>query len=109
LEDSIFAPCPAGDSPETIDLYDVLETGAIPISLKHDFLISEDALAAIGPVPFPIIDSWEQLPSYLDQMRSVLSSDPAKISQMQSSCIDWWARYKTMIAARLTDSLKQLQ
>ena len=108
LEDSTFAPCPAGNSPETIRLYDALETGSIPISLKHDFLISEDALAAIGPVPFPIIDTWAQLPSFLEQMRGALISDPAKIAQLQAECIDWWTRYKKMIAVRLSDHLKRL-
>lgn len=108
LEDSIFAPCPAGNSPETIRLYDALEVGAIPISLKHDFLVSEDALAAIGPIPFPIIDSWEQLPSYLVQMKSLLSTNPAEIIKMQADCIDWWTCYKQAIASRISDSISQL-
>ena len=108
LEDSVFAPCPAGNSPETIRLYDALETGSIPISLKHDFLMSEDALASIGPVPFPIIDSWAQLPIYLEQMKGVLDSNPAKITQLQTECIDWWTRYKKMIATRLLDGLSQI-
>jgi hypothetical protein len=108
LEDSIFAPCPAGNSPETIRLYDALETGTIPISLRHDFLMSEDALASIGPVPFPIIDSWAQLPIYLEQMKGVLDSDPVKIIQLQAECIDWWTRYKKMIAIRLSDGLNQI-
>jgi hypothetical protein len=108
LEDSIFAPCPAGNSPETIRLYDALEVGAIPISLKHNFLVSENALAAIGPVPFPIIDSWEQLPSYLVQMKSVMSANPADIIKLQANCIDWWTRYKQAIAGRISDSIQQL-
>jgi len=108
LEDSIFAPCPAGNSPETIRLYDALEVGAIPISLKHDFLVSEDALAAIGPVPFPMIDSWEELPSYLVQMKSMMGTNPAEIIKLQANCIDWWTRYKQAIAGRISDSIKQL-
>ncbi len=108
LEDSIFAPCPAGNSPETIRLYDALEVGAIPISLKHDFLVSEDALAAIGPVPFPIIESWEQLPSYLVQMKNTLSARPAEIVKLQADCIAWWTRYKQAIASQISDSISQL-
>jgi hypothetical protein len=108
LEDSIFAPCPAGNSPETIRLYDALETGAIPISLKHDFLISKDALASIGPVPFPIIESWTQLPFYLEKMRIAIDSEPLKIIQLQAECIDWWSRYKKMISSRLLNELNRI-
>ena len=69
MEDSIFAPCPAGNSPETIRLYDALETGSIPISLEHEFLNSKEALGRIGLVPFPLLRSWNELPDFLQAMR----------------------------------------
>jgi len=98
MENSVFAPCPAGNSPETIRLYDALESGCIPISLDHLFLRSEQALAAIGPVPFPIISSWDDLPEFLSAMKRKLYEDPRAIAQLQQECITWWTNYKQYIA-----------
>lgn len=108
LEDSIFAPCPAGNSPETIRLYDALEMGAIPICLKHDFLISENALAAYGSAPFPIIESWSSLPIYLAKMKSLLLNEPSEIFKLQANCIEWWSHYKKEIAHYLIKSISQI-
>lgn len=108
LEDSVFAPCPAGNSPETIRLYDALEVGAIPISLEHSFLKSKNALGALGPVPFPILGSWEELPSYLLKMKEVLSSQPDEIDRLQMECINWWARYKQFISAHILGNINQI-
>jgi hypothetical protein len=109
MEDSIFAPCPAGNSPETIRLYDALELGCIPISLQHTFLTSDDALAAIGPVPFPIIASWDELPSFLDRMKSVALSNPDEIASLQAKTIDWWSSYKEFIQNKISSSINLIQ
>jgi hypothetical protein len=109
MEDSIFAPCPAGNSPETIRLYDALELGCIPISLSHAFLISDDALAAIGPVPFPIIASWDELPSFLDRMKSVAISNPDEITTLQEKTINWWSSYKEFIQKKISSQINFLQ
>lgn len=105
MEDSIFAPCPAGNSPETIRLYDALETGSIPISLGHEFLESKDALGLIGPVPFPILNSWSELPAFLQAMREkpVTSHD-----ELQSRCVAWWADYKRAMQQKIADNLASL-
>ncbi len=108
LENSIFAPCPAGNSPETIRLYDVLECGAIPISLNHTFLTSPHALGEIGPVPFPILSSWDELPEFLRIMKADLHSNPNKIREMQKSCITWWSNYKSFITQKIHSALRNL-
>jgi hypothetical protein len=109
MEDSIFAPCPAGNSPETIRLYDALELGCIPISLVHPFLTSEDALAAIGPVPFPILASWSELPSFLDRMKSLVLSNPDEIEALQAKTINWWSSYKEFIQNKISSTINLLQ
>jgi hypothetical protein len=109
MEDSIFAPCPAGNSPETIRLYDALELGCIPISLLHPFLTSEDALAAIGPVPFPILASWSELPSFLGSMKSVALSNPDEIKALQAKTINWWSSYKEFIQNKISSRINLLQ
>ena len=109
MEDSIFAPCPAGNSPETIRLYDALELGCIPISLSHAFLTSDDALAAIGPVPFPILSSWGELPSFLDSMKAVALSSPDEIAALQAKTIYWWGSYKEFIQNKISSGIDLLR
>jgi hypothetical protein len=109
MEDSIFAPCPAGNSPETIRLYDALELGCIPISLPHAFLTSEDALASIGSVPFPILSSWAELPSFLDRIKSVAISNPDEIASLQAKTIRWWSSYKQFIQNKISSRINLLQ
>lgn len=107
MEDCIFAPCPSGNNPETIRLYDALELGAIPISLSHEFLLSEHALAANGPVPFPILNSWSELPQFLEQMKTKALTNPNEILELQQRCISWWTDFKlamqNKIAARMAE------
>lgn len=108
MENSVFAPCPAGNSPETIRLYDALESGCIPISLNHLFLRSPQALAAIGPVPFPILKSWDELPEFLSDMKRQLLEDPQTISTLQEQCITWWQRYKEFISQKVAERISTL-
>jgi hypothetical protein len=105
LEYSIFCPCPAGNSPETIRLYDALEMGCIPISLKHDFLQSP---LALGRPPFPLLDSWDQLPSLLADYRAKLASDPDSVVRQQQRCLDWWSIYKKSISVTISQKLYEL-
>ena len=108
IEDSIFSPCPAGNSPETIRLYDSLELGAIPISLKHDFLNSKDALGAIGIPPFPQLEDWEQLPNFLNQMEVLTRNQPDKIQGLQTDCLNWWQAYKKHISSEIAARIRDL-
>lgn len=106
LEYSLFCPCPAGHAPETIRLFDVLEMGAIPISLKHDFL--GNALCLVDP-PFPLIDSWEELPRLLAEFKASFTTDEQAIIDLQSSCINWWGTYKKSISKRIAEELYKLR
>jgi len=108
MENSVFAPCPAGNSPETIRLYDALESGCIPISLDHLFLRSELALAAIGPVPFPILKSWEELPAFLTEMKVALQEQPQIINDLQQQCTVWWSSYKKWITNSIAKRIATL-
>ena len=108
MEDSIFAPCPSGNNPETIRLYDALELGCIPISLPHEFLLSKDALASIGPVPFPILGSWAELPQFLGDMKAKALSNPNEILELQLHCINWWSDFKIAIQKRISDRIEAL-
>ena len=108
MEDSIFAPCPSGNNPETIRLYDTLELGCIPILLSHEFLLSNDALASIGPVPFPILGSWDELPPFLESMKSKALSSPGEILELQQRCINWWSDFKIAMQKKISDRIGAL-
>jgi hypothetical protein len=108
MEESVFAPCPAGNSPETIRLYDALECGCIPISLDYAFLKSPNALAEFGLPPFAILSSWDQLPAFLQKMKHKISSNPAEIQKMQDDCTTWWQNYKNNIAQKIAHRIESL-
>lgn len=108
MEDSIFAPCPSGNNSETIRLYDALELGCIPISLSHEFLLSKEALAMIGPVPFPILSSWGELPRFLEKMKEKSRSCPEEILALQQQCINWWSDFKIAISQKIADRIQSL-
>ncbi len=108
IEDSIFSPCPAGNSPETIRLYDSLELGTIPISLRHDFLNSKDALGAIGTPPFPQLEDWGQLPNFLNQMEVLVRTQPDQIQRLQTECLNWWQAYKKHISSEIATRIRDL-
>jgi hypothetical protein len=108
MEDSIFAPCPAGNNPETIRLYDALELGCIPISLSHEFILSPDALALIGPAPFPILGKWAELPQFLEQMKAKALSNPVEILDLQQRCIHWWSDFKIAIQNKILKHISML-
>jgi len=108
MEDTVFAPCPSGNNPETIRLYDALELGCIPISLSHEFLVSEDALGLIGAVPFPLLEAWEELPKFLEKMKDIAQSNPSEISALQEKCINWWADYKQAIRQQISSRIQAL-
>lgn len=108
MEDSIFAPCPSGNNPETIRLYDALELGCIPISLSHEFLRSKDSLAMFGDVPFPILSSWHELPKFLEEMKLKCVSSPNEILELQNCCIDWWSNFKIALQQKIAESIRAL-
>lgn len=102
MESSVFCPCPAGNSPETIRLYDALESGAIPISTEHDFMKSP---AALFDPPFPLLNNWGELPRFLALQHAKLQSNPSEILSMQASCLEWWRLCKKRISGRIESQI----
>jgi hypothetical protein len=106
MEHSIFAPCPAGNSPETIRLYDALELGCIPVSLDHDFLRSGAAL--VHP-PFPVVSSWLEFPTLMARMRDLRTAKPDALDAMQAECLEWWGTLKAERASQVAARLLELR
>jgi hypothetical protein len=106
MEYSVYCPCPAGNCASSIRLYDALELGCIPISLKHEYLLTDQAM---GPVPFPLLNNWSELPEFLRQARQQFSTDPNSLNQLQKDCVDWWSNAKIGWKNRISERLQSLQ
>jgi len=106
MEYSVYCPCPAGNCASSIRLYDALELGCIPISLKHEYLLTDQAM---GPVPFPLLNNWSELPEFLRQARQQFSTDPKSLNQLQKDCMDWWSNAKNGWKNRISERLHSLQ
>jgi hypothetical protein len=96
LRNARFALIPAGNSHETIRLYDALETGAIPVMVRSAFVEAKDALGALGTPPFILLDSWDQLAEayapYADaQAPGVIDA----LERRRQEVMRWWAAFKT--------------
>lgn len=96
-----FALVPAGNSPETIRLYDALEQGCIPVMRRAGFALAADGL---GGVPFPLLESWSDLPALLAPYRDL--DDPAAAAALETlrlTTLTWWAGIKVRKRAELRD------
>ena len=89
MEESVFAPCPAGNAKETIRLFDVLETGCIPITLRHEFLQDTRMLA---PCPYVFIKTWEQLQEVIIQQS--LPDSKSHYEANQTKVVNHWRMIK---------------
>lgn len=101
MENAQFALVPAGRSAETIRLYDALETGTIPITLRHSFLEDEGPLRG---APFVFLDSWHDLPGWLATSTSPINH--RRHSERQSACITWWSKVKQTYRAAVADLIE---
>jgi hypothetical protein len=103
LGNSRFALVPSGNSPETVRLYDVLEHGCIPIMLKSPFVFAPGALAAIGPPPLILLDSWQDLPVAYTE----LSGKPvSQLEDQRLRIVTWWTKFKSHQQARVREVIE---
>eukprot|EP00050_Salpingoeca_kvevrii_P023103 m.138036 g.138036 ORF g.138036 m.138036 type:complete len:445 (+) comp9943_c0_seq5:175-1509(+) len=102
LLQTIFAPCPKGQSLETYRLYEVLEAGAIPIiDLAHG-----EARTLLPPeyfdAPMVFVESWSAV---VDVMLELLH-DPVALDARQAALRDWYQAYMRGFVQRLEDVLE---
>lgn len=95
LCNSRFALVPAGNSHETIRLYDALEAGAIPVMVRSAFVSAPEALGALGEPPFILLDSWKDLARALAPYAK--ADDPATLlalEEKRAQISRWWTAFK---------------
>lgn len=93
LAQAKVAPCPSG--PATVDtfrLYEALELGCIPIvEARTPKLLMPaywDGLFGMGSIPFPMVESWTELPDLLDQLLVFWPVNASRIGAWWQ----WWKR-----------------
>lgn len=82
-------PCPAGAA--TVDsfrLYEALELGCVPVVEALDPRGVDEGTwhlmyGGAGPLPFPVLDSWAQLPDYVPYLLH-------DFDRIAADCADWW-------------------
>jgi|SRR5579862_5159940 len=108
LCNSRFALVPAGNSHETIRLYDALEAGAIPIMVRSTFLKEVGALGALGEPPFILLDTWDQLASAYAPYADAMS--PATIGLLEDkrrNISRWWTTFKGTQQAKVKELVER--
>jgi hypothetical protein len=101
MENSRFALVPRGRSPETIRLYDALELGSIPISLRHPFI---DKL--MPDAPFILLESWQDLPAWY-AAEAADDSRLQKWDERQRQVVEWWGEFKRRQQERVTSLIER--
>lgn len=103
MENARFALAPRGRAEETIRLFDSMELGAIPISLRHDFLTDSRAM---GGAPVVMLDNWEQLPQWLAKMVYAPGADEVWRAR-QIQMIDWWSAFKMRLRSHVAELIER--
>jgi hypothetical protein len=98
-----IAPCPAGPaSPDSFRLFEALEAHAVPIADDESPSGVTNYWRTVFPdAPFPILDSYTQLPGYVADQ---LAEWPANANRITA----WWMRTKRVMARWLIEDLTEL-
>jgi len=97
LSNARFALVPAGNSHETIRLYEALEAGAIPIMVRSAFVSQTGALGALGIPPFILLDSWDGLAeAYAPFADAGAPATIESLENMRRQVVQWWTAFKQM-------------
>lgn len=109
LKNSLFALCPPGqDSNDTFRVYEALEAGCIPITLRksNQFDIYPSYWHAVfrgsQNIPFVIAEDWD------DAIKKVKEFDDEQIVNLQIQCEKFWSDSKTKFKQLFVDATKKL-
>jgi hypothetical protein len=106
-KNAVFVPNPKGNwNPECNRLYDALEWGCIPLVKRYAdseyHMHYHDRL--LGSHPIPTFDDWRQSAEFASSMLS----DHAALDALQTEISDWWANYKSVLRAKISNKLADL-
>lgn len=108
LANTRFALVPAGNSHETIRLYDALEAGAIPIMVRSPFVEAPDALGALGPPPFVLLESWDELAAAYTPYAEVSAPTVVEtLERRRQEVMRWWTLLKHHNQQKVKDLIER--
>jgi hypothetical protein len=84
--ETIFAPCPGGNNPETFRHYEALEAGAIPLLIKIK-RSDRDFLQTWEGYPGPVFESWAELGPFLQAVNGRCVSVSVRVSVRVCVCV----------------------
>jgi hypothetical protein len=97
LEQSIFAPCPRGNtSVDTFRLYEALEVGAIPIVEKSDYWSN-----LLGEHPLIETASWNNISKDIN----LLLGNSEWIVEHSKKVQSWWNEYKKQLKQKISNTI----
>lgn len=100
-----FGLVPGGNSPETIRLYEVLESGAIPVTLRSSFVNAPEAL---GTPPFMILDQWSDLAAaYARYSDASAQGVVDEIERKRLAVYRWWTEFKVAQQLRIKNLINR--
>jgi hypothetical protein len=97
LSDSVFAPCPMGNSVlESFRIYESLEMGCIPIIERRRWMPYYDRL--MPGHPLPSFSTWRKARQFVE----ALSNDRSRMIAYQQEIAEWWQKYKVELRKDVT-------
>jgi len=99
MEQSIYAPCPAGNiNLDTFRVSEALEAGCIPIVERRPGFDYFTQL--FGPHPIPTVSDWNEAPSLIAAL------DPAATEALRAECAAWWRGHVAQVRAGIAASIR---
>lgn len=100
LEQSIFVPCPRGNSsPDTFRLYEAIEAGSIPVVERDEYwndLFGDDH-------PLIQVSDWSKAASDI----SMLSKETEWLEEYSSKLASWWNAQKATLKQKIKTTIEQ--
>lgn len=99
LDQSVFAPCPAGTvNLDCYRVYEALEAGCIPIVMRRAGYDYFDRL--LPGHPMPVVQDWAAAPGLVTAL-----IDSGGCEALRRTCQAWWTGHKTQLIAQVSADL----
>jgi hypothetical protein len=99
LDQSVFAPCPAGAvNLDCYRVYEALEAGCIPIVMRRPGYDYFDRL--LPGHPMPVVSDWAEAPAFV---KALIESD--RCEPLRQACQAWWTGHKAQLIAQVSADL----
>lgn len=103
MQDTKLSLCPAGNSPETIRLYESWENGAVPVMTEGDFAKGQFAVTHPG-MNVILVPSWQEAPKLVGEWLEPANAE--KLDELQAENIAWYQQYKHDLRIKIARGIR---